>query len=329
MVTQYEMRESEFGDGYAGSESFEIEDLIGRAGEYLALVTLDEDATDQAMKALYDALSGTHKGSSFDGSWRDLWSVENADLGMEPKSAQFFVALHAFAYYGLAADTNFFRIAIEDKDTVIRHRAFVATARKIHDAIPAAWGGAPYEIGQSVLAAECRFSLDTGAGVTVEQLASLARVGTKSIKNMLTPGAQKSYGIKLGEDDLIPATDALRWLESRGDFKTSLWRDPDAPSASRDKVHRDLGPVVFVPVANDNSSFDPVTCRRGLGYTIGAKGAEETLADFDEALARLQRMEVPKWRRPNAEGNWGLVKAVRWERRTARDTQSSNEGGGQ
>lgn len=76
---------------------------------------------------------------------------------------------------------------------------------------------------------------------------------------------------------------------------------------------------VFVPVANDGNIFNPSLWRKGKfhdgGYTIGAKGAERVVPDFDEALELLRKMETPRWRRPNPEsGNWGIVSGQTWRR---------------
>lgn len=67
-----------------------------------------------------------------------------------------------------------------------------------------------------------------------------------------------------------------------------------------------------VPVAADGTCFHPGLARRGT-FTIGAKGAEIRVAGFEEALARLCRMDTPRWRRPNPAGNWGIVSGCGWK----------------
>lgn len=49
-------------------------------------------------------------------------------------------------------------------------------------------------------------------------------------------------------------------------------------------------------------------CRMAAGYRIGPKGGETTVADYWNALARLAAMQPPRFRRPNADGNFGIVK---------------------
>ncbi|HCX69130.1 MAG: hypothetical protein CMI61_16175 [Parvibaculum sp.] len=68
---------------------------------------------------------------------------------------------------------------------------------------------------------------------------------------------------------------------------------------------------MLVPVAKDGSKFTP-HLKRSNGFTIGAKGEERNAESFEVALAELERMEVPKWRRPNSAGNWGIVSGRDW-----------------
>lgn len=71
------------------------------------------------------------------------------------------------------------------------------------------------------------------------------------------------------------------------------------------------GKGIRVPVAGDGSTFGPDLARNGR-YTVGAKGAEVQYNDFDEALTALRAMDKPRWRRPNAAGNWGIVSGRDW-----------------
>lgn len=69
--------------------------------------------------------------------------------------------------------------------------------------------------------------------------------------------------------------------------------------------------VIRVPVAADGTTFGPDLSRRGY-YTVGEKGSEEKYASFDAALGALNRMDKPRWRRPNPAGNWGIVSGCSW-----------------
>ncbi len=66
-----------------------------------------------------------------------------------------------------------------------------------------------------------------------------------------------------------------------------------------------------VPIARDGSIFSRECGRRG-SYTVGEKGDERRFNNFYDALTYLQSMPTAKWRRPNANGNWGIVSAVDW-----------------
>jgi len=69
--------------------------------------------------------------------------------------------------------------------------------------------------------------------------------------------------------------------------------------------------VFLVPLAADNSHFGPHLARNGR-YTVGAKGSEVQYDDFDAAMMALREMDVPRWRRPNNVGNWGIVSGRSW-----------------
>lgn len=67
----------------------------------------------------------------------------------------------------------------------------------------------------------------------------------------------------------------------------------------------------MVPQSKDGSVFSPAL-RTGTGFTVGRKGYELKILDFSKALAYLEAQPSACWRRPNAQGNWGIVTAVRW-----------------
>lgn len=95
--------------------------------------------------------------------------------------------------------------------------------------------------------------------------------------------------------------------KARESFWNSVWRDQRLPEYVQRRPNI-LNPV-FVSVARDGSVFHPGLLRAGT-YTNGEKGAELHVASYEEALAQLQRMPVPAWRRPNEAGSWGLVTGI-------------------
>ena len=72
-----------------------------------------------------------------------------------------------------------------------------------------------------------------------------------------------------------------------------------------------VDPAMRVPVAKDGTWFGPHLMRAGQ-FTIGEKGEEVRVDSFTEAMERLRQMKSPRWRRPNASGNWGIVTGIKW-----------------
>ncbi|KAJ9434347.1 Helix-turn-helix domain-containing protein [Candidatus Pantoea symbiotica] len=72
-------------------------------------------------------------------------------------------------------------------------------------------------------------------------------------------------------------------------------------------------PEMFVPYASDGSCFHPgLASPRDGSFRVGERSSQLRFQSFEEALNYLRGMETAKWRRPNSQGNWGLVSAVRW-----------------
>jgi hypothetical protein len=70
--------------------------------------------------------------------------------------------------------------------------------------------------------------------------------------------------------------------------------------------------TIRIPIAADGTRFDPITWRRAGGSWVGPKGNEYKFVRFEDALAALNLMAKPSWRRPNSNGNWGIVAAANW-----------------
>ncbi|SFH01879.1 hypothetical protein [Methylobacterium gossipiicola] len=316
MDADYKARQEEYGAGYEGGEPREMNDLIVATGEWLEKLVWSPTAADAAMKALYAEIVGSEDiDADPSASWRDLWR-DGVERHWDSVTLQVVIELHAFAFWGLRPDLNFLEVQESDSLAASIERT-IAKLRALLDAAPPGWANLA-EIERTVAAAEARIRLDTGHDVTLEQLAALAEVSVKSMKNLLAPKGG-SGDLKLDAKDEIARSAALHWLGQRPKFKSSLWNAagdlPDTSSASEEP----LDEVVFVPVAKDGSCFDPATCRTSRGYTIGAKGAEIHVSDYREALDQLARMKTPRWRRLNAAGGWGLVTGTTWQRRELRE----------
>jgi len=76
---------------------------------------------------------------------------------------------------------------------------------------------------------------------------------------------------------------------------------------------------VIVPYAKDGSCFNPgLASNRNASYVVGEPNDLRRFATFEEALAYLHTMETAKWKRPNSNGNWSVVSAIRWDVLNAR-----------
>jgi hypothetical protein len=85
---------------------------------------------------------------------------------------------------------------------------------------------------------------------------------------------------------------------------------PDGQAGSHSAGREESG--AKLPIAKDGSVFCRATCWRASGYTVGEKGGEQRLQNFEAALDYLRDMPVAKWRRPNQRGNSGIVSAIDW-----------------
>lgn len=154
-----------------------------------------------------------------------------------------------------------------------------------------------------------RRAIDTGEGtVDLLSLSLLGGVTEGRVRNILSGSDSPLERSAQG----VTAASAADWLKGRKEYFASIWQKPDevAPEpASADFI----GEVIFVPVAGDGSTFGPELLRNGH-YTIGAKGAEVQYDSFEAALKALHKMDTPRWRRPNAAGNWGIVSGRDWKR---------------
>lgn len=66
--------------------------------------------------------------------------------------------------------------------------------------------------------------------------------------------------------------------------------------------------VPYYVERDGSKSFFLPACRMGAGYRIGPKGDETVVVDYWAALSLLTEMRPPRFRRPNAEKNFGIVK---------------------
>ncbi|MCA1336872.1 hypothetical protein [Pseudooceanicola marinus] len=183
------------------------------------------------------------------------------------------------------------------------------------------------EMSRVVNLALSRHALDTGFSYddTGEETLGVVDIGSLAIFGGVTEGRIRNI-LSSGDGGLekvgqrVTAVSAATWLKGRKEFFASIWQLPDevAPEAPSPDFAEE---VVFVPVAADGSHFHPGLARGGK-FMIGAKGEEVQYPSFDEALAALQKMATPRWRRPNEVGNWGSVSGRDWKRIERRQLMS-------
>lgn len=291
-----------------------LEALVVAAADYLTLI-LGADAVDAGMSEMLRRRAGR-----CDGPWREALRNEEVNLWTETELGQLLFDAGAYAFYGIGPSEA---QAIEDMVAFVS--AFCSrspTALWLDAAAPAmqpsiedreAFGtwlmaNQGRELRKLVMLAENRWALDNDRPVEPAALAIFGGVGEPRIHNM-TAGVNRTFN--KDADGRIPAHEALAWLDGRESFWPSIWRTHRSEEFGAPSMP--VARPVFVPVARDGSIFHPGLARNGT-FTVGPKGEEVHEADFETALAMLQGMPSPFWRRPNERGSWGIVRGMRWER---------------
>lgn len=325
---ELERRMDLWGSNYDHREQIDLMTLTIAAGVWLESL-LGAALVDPVMKSLWrEVYKATHHHDIGADAWKERlplpWRAvwEGADLDeqqfLELDAGKRVAALNLYAFFGMVD-----RKDASEEAQAARIEESIAWMAEFLSHVPENWldsdGGllACDSLRSTLQAARARYALDRGLAVRLEQLADLAGVSVKTMRNSLY--AKKEGAICVDVDGSIAASAALEWLGRREGYMPSIWRETfrlDTWSAEPDEPGEDLGEYLFVPAGRDGREFSP-RLRRPQGYQIGAKGQERWIADYFEALALLSAMHRPSWRRPNEEGSgrWGIVKAERWVRR--------------
>jgi hypothetical protein len=311
-VQRTEIFHEQYGNELDGTDA--LPELVIAAGDYISQI-VGAPETDAGMALIVRGLVEVGGGAISDPSqWRTALIERRSNCYSEWRIGPKLHDLAAYAVYGIVLHDS------DDADVLASHlEALLADARDLVAKTPAQQWGLPAknELTRLVSIASNRWAMDNGEAVEPAALAYFGGVSEGRIRNLMS-GENRTFTSK---DGRIPAAEALKWLEGRSEFWNSVWREQSLPMYAHEPS-APLGCAAFVPVARDGSMFHP-SVRRGSSYTIGKKGAEEQISDFDEALTKLQQMPVPYWRRPNASGNWGSVAGVRWERVDLADLNST------
>lgn len=268
-------------------------------------------------------------------NWEEIWDeLDGYSDTFWPALMEEAHNLNAFAYYGILPtwelkDADKAGLAFTNVPAIVRQT--VANLTKFLGLLPPGmdlYGRG--EIERTCLAATGRLKIDQQGALTVHELAAVSRVSTKRLQNAVYAKTEEAPVMNKA-DGLIPAVTAQRWLQAR-EYLPSIWKEfleyrcwelegqTGGPAVSdRGTEEEETGDYLFVPVARDGTMFSPQFCQR-LGkdghpsYTIGAKGGERSFSDYEEALGELAKMSNPRWRRPNENGNFGIVSAEQWRR---------------
>lgn len=161
--------------------------------------------------------------------------------------------------------------------------------------------------------ASSRYALDTVRGeVDIVSMSILGSVSEGRVRNLMSGS---DGHLERGTDGGIIAMSALSWLQKRKGFMESIWKEEEVEpeDCKRPQEAIKAEKTLFVPVARDGSIFNPDLVR-GDKFQVGAKGEERHFDTFSEALAALNSMPTPRWRRPNENGHWGIVSGTAWQR---------------
>ncbi|MFK4771974.1 hypothetical protein [Rhizobium sp. ZW T2_16] len=203
----------------------------------------------------------------------------------------------SLAYYGLYGDV-IDRPAIGDIDGYLDGQLVLAKA--LHEKAPSRCDDRI--VSKIIDVAAARRSLEQKTGLIEPlALAILGGVSEGRVRNLMSGTSAEVRSI----EGKISAADAERWLHGRAAFWPSIWNEEPLLEKENEMTE------VRVPQASDGTVFHP-GLRRRSGYMVGEKGQELTIESYDAALRALSEMETPRWRRPNSQGNWGIVKASGW-----------------
>lgn len=211
---------------------------------------------------------------------------------------------NSLAYYGLYGDVMD-RAEIQDIEGHLD--GHLGLAKTLKEKAPSRCDDRV--VSKIITVADGRRSIERKSGLIEPlALAILGGISEGRIRNLMSGTSAEIRSV----DGKIPAPEAERWLQGRAAFWPSIWSEDPLLEEENEMT------AVRVPQASDGTVFHP-GLRRRSGYMIGEKGQEFTIENYDAALRALSDMDVPRWRRPNSQGNWGIVKASGWTVLTRQD----------
>lgn len=318
MGNQIQERWKEFNAEYANYGSGLVIEAILDIGESLRVVFGYREA-NKGMRALY-AAANIAVPDEDECAAVDLAQKLPFEELRKLKIYRDLVALNAYAYFGLPISYSPYGEQENIPETIEERQRCIENL--IEDLnVDSSW----MPTDRALHAANARWKLDTAddkESVSQEELAALAQVSIKSIRNLLSPSSGR--WLQARKDGSIAVSEARRWLNSRPDFKSSVWQLEETADCTETLASVEQSPlrdVLFIPMAKDGTYFSPEhkyehKYKHSGCYRIGPKENEQTFENYLEALEVLNSMETPMWRRPGARGRWGIVTGVTWTRKT-------------
>lgn len=292
------------------SIAMELDLRLAHLGRVLDL-TFGQAPTRAALRALLvgDAASTSALAAFDELGWQDFLEAERGRSVDFVALTQVWRDGAEYAAQGVAPREILHGSSTLD-DRRARIEALIAHAKAILECGDVLFGNRFNYVWRAVAA---RAAIDFGGVVSPEGIQLLSGVLPVAIRNAISKGE-----LQLDTTGTIGAGQALKWLERRREFCPSRWTDlrDDQAILDRDNVTtaNDEG-MIFVPQDAEGKPFTPEYVVRaaksggGLSITVGLKGDERQFKDFYEALDALLQMDAPRWRRRNAAGNWGIVRA--------------------
>jgi hypothetical protein len=309
----------QYGNDFDGAAA--LPDFIIAAGDYISRI-VGQEATDAGMSLIVrDVISASGGNIAAPGGWREALKNSSSSCFSEWPIGEQLLELAAYAEYGIVLGKGVAMQSSEDsKALASKILRLLERAQELEASTPIAqWQlSTSNELSRLVMVARNRWALDNNQSLEPAALAHFGGVSEGRIRNMMS-GAERNF---TPIDGRIPAADAQKWLQGRPEFWNSIWKEQSLVQYD-DTRTSPLQQPAFVPVARDGTLFNPGLQRAG-SFTIGKRGEEEQVADFNAALDKLHRMPVAYWRRPNEKGNWGIVVADHWERVDATDFKVNN-----
>lgn len=295
-------RQAEFHDLFGGEEF--LENSVIEATQQLwqvAGILYGEKAADGAFDQLVGACF-PHAVREY--GWRQALEEEANGIYSDTQAGTLLHDLTAYADYGIFVGLS---RTVEERELIIGKQ--VEDGLAVLLLISSTFADAKTSpVWRIVTKAHARWRIDLGLPVDRDDLVLLSGLAEQSVRNRLSGKDREIHGTS----DHVEADEALKWLKNQKKFVSSLWRYQD-DAETLDELEHAIPQPVFVPVAQDRTLFHPGLRKDGV-YIVGESGSEREFTEFEEALAALQAMRIPAWRRPTEKGRWTLVRGIEWRR---------------